>query len=140
MTEVTEPFRRFEITAATTERTWSDALDLATTLDALEQVMVDWRPFVDDAALVVARMTPDSFADWRAGLAMERQHHYAGDVWSARYADLLLPHNLLMGTYLAGQFHVPLGVALLRMQQLGKVKRISAPKPPPRRPRRKPKG
>lgn len=105
----------------TDERAWSRALTEAKSLETLRAVVSGWMPFVRDAQAVVEQMGERDFQQFRVGLMDERRGVFAGETWARQFGAVIMPETLIHATLMAQQFGVPLGTALLRMQQEGKV-------------------
>lgn len=55
-------------------REYRDGLDAADTLEKLRAHLADWEEYAGEAVDCAATWTESDFADWRAGLAIERAH------------------------------------------------------------------
>lgn len=105
----------------TSERDWSKALDEAKSLETLQAVVAGWAPYVPDAQAVVDAMEPSDFERWRDCLAIERKGRFAGEEFAHDFGALLIPGNLIRGSQLADTYKVPLGTALIKLREIGKI-------------------
>src|SRR5258706_9334426 len=70
-------------------------IDGAETLNKLRSVTADWRELAEDALECANNMTAEDFDLFRKGLKKERKGVFAGEKWSERFADILMPALML---------------------------------------------
>jgi len=100
---------------------WREALDGATTLERLQEVLFEWRELFPDAYAARPK-AKDLFENWREGLLMERggsgkRKKFAGSLWAERWGAILIPSLMIEVSLVAEQFKVPWGCAYVRMQE-----------------------
>ena len=105
------------LTIDTTEKDWARGVDAAETKVDLLALCEEWHPYASDAKGVVLSMTPNEWTLWRAGLALERSRVFAGQEFAERFGAILLPEKLMDATLVARRFHVPLVIALQRIEE-----------------------
>jgi len=96
---------------------WSRLLDDAQDVDDLRRKVSTWMPYVPDALSVANQMKPEDWAEWRRGLKSERAGVYSGDEWMERFGALVLPAAFILATEVRRRFRVPLGAALIRLEE-----------------------
>ena len=98
-------------------RDYAAVLDQCSTLMELKRaVLKDWRELAPDALKIVALMSDDDFREFKEGMQQERKGTYAGDEWSKKYNAVVMPELMFEASLLAVQFHVPWGLAFIRLR------------------------
>lgn len=97
-------------------------LNRVTNLQELRKLLRDWKPFVGDDAIAVAKeMDEADFTDFRDGLDLERKKKYAGDEWATKFGGIIIPTPMLKAAIVAENFKVPWGTAFIRLRDTGKL-------------------
>jgi len=87
----------------------------------LRSVTADWRELADDALECANNMTAEDFELFRKGLKKERKGVFAGEKWSERFADILMPALMFKVSITASEYKVPWGLAYLRLKEAGRL-------------------
>lgn len=102
---------------------YAKALDGADTLDALLLALRGWDSLAADAYKIAAKMTPQDFREFRAGLKMERKGEWAGEKFQEKFASILMPEVLFKVSIVANQFGAPWGLTYLRLKETGQLEK-----------------
>lgn len=97
------------------------ALGAADTLESLQHTVMLYRRIAADAVAVAEKMGTEEFYRWRAGLALERKGKFAGEEWALAFGEIMMPRIMLLVGMAASHFHVPWGVAFIRMKDFGQI-------------------
>ena len=101
---------------------WAKTLDAADSLESLKDAVDEYREYVGDAEEVVRTWDEATFADWRKALYLERHGRFMGEQRAeSGMAVVMMPTVLLGVSLVAGSFHVPWGLAFIRMRDVGRV-------------------
>src|SRR5258708_789791 len=100
---------------------YARAIDDASTLISLQSVIAEWRSLAEDAWKIALAMKDSDFADFRAGLRLERRGKFAGEEWNERFADILMPAVMFKVSITANEYKVPWGLAYIRLKETGKL-------------------
>jgi len=101
---------------------YNAGLDRAANREALRSFLNEWPTLAPDARVAARRIkTPEDWAAWRRGLEMERRGEFAGEEWARRFGEITMPARMLRASMLADQFHVPWGLAWLRLKDIGQL-------------------
>jgi len=92
-----------------------------TTLDDLRAFTKFYEPIAADAYEIAATMTEDDFKAFRAGLKKERRGKFAGVPWMERFGAVLLPAVMFEVGVVMVNYHVPFGLAYIRMREAGRL-------------------
>lgn len=102
---------------------WSLGLDQCKNLPRLREFGLHWGGVCTDAWDVIRKMNEQDFSLFRYGLAKERKGHYAGDAWFGQFGAILMPELLFRVSMIAEQFSAPWGLAWMRCEQAGLIRR-----------------
>jgi hypothetical protein len=103
---------------------YSKAITNAETLDELRSVVSDYGDVAADAQTAVAAMSAADFKAWRRGLAKERKGKFAGDEFSERFGDVMMPELMFKVSIVAQKFQVPWGCAYIRLKETGQLEKL----------------
>lgn len=103
------------------DREYTKLLTAQETLDDLRALTKSYELIAADAHEIAARMTEDDFKEFRAGLKKERRGKFAGEAWADKYAAVMLPAVMFGVSEIAVSYHVPFGVAYIRMRESGRL-------------------
>jgi hypothetical protein len=96
-------------------RNYCDAIKAAVGLDDLRLKVATEAKLAPDAMTIVQRMTAEDFIDFKKHVAEQD----GGDEWSERFGAVLLPELFLLVGHVEATFHVPTGLALRRLVDIG---------------------
>ncbi len=95
---------------------WNDLINKAGDRESLATAIEAEGVLVADA-LAAVRSQGFDFEEWTAGLRKERRGRFAGSAWAEKYGAILIPARLLEAGMLAVRYHVPLGLAINRLEE-----------------------
>jgi hypothetical protein len=93
------------------------------TLISLQEFLERWGDLAPDAFNVGLTLNEKTFREFLHGFKKERRGIYAGDEWADKYGAILIPELFLFVQMVANEFHVPFGVAFLRLEKEGIIYR-----------------
>lgn len=108
---------------------YAKAIQKATSLVALGEVMEAWQELVPDACEVVSELSEADFKKFRRALGKERRGRYMGDAAATHFGAILIPARMLRATALAHKLHVPWGTAFIRLRDQGLLDGAPPPMP-----------
>lgn len=99
---------------------YSRELGSCETLAQLRKHLDSYHTIAADA-LDAIPIDEEQFALFRAGLLMERKGKFAGEEYAKRFSVILMPEVMFRVDMVATQFHVPFGLAFLRIKDAGRI-------------------
>lgn len=101
-----------------------ERLDAAIEKGAQEfyEVMAEWRELCPDA-YDAANAEGFQFAHLKDAWAMERMGRFSGEDSARRFGAIILPAALMHAQMTAMEFHVPDGLALRRLVEVGRLEK-----------------
>lgn len=88
----------------------------------LREFLFHWTAFAYDAGMAVEQDT-FIFSEYKKGLVMESSGKFAGEEWGDKYGAIIMPNVLFQVSMVAQQYKVPWGLAFIRMEETGLLKR-----------------
>jgi len=101
---------------------WEAGLDKALILDDLKVLGKRFSKLFPDAVAQIEAMNDATFMDWRRGLKKERHQQFAGEDFMVRFGAILMPAMIVHVGMIAAKFHVPFGLAFIRLRENGSIK------------------
>lgn len=92
-------------------------------LPRLREFALHWGGVCTDAWDVVSKMTDADFTYFRWGLQQESKGTFAGEKWASNFGAILMPELLMRVSLIAEHFGAPWGLAWLRCEQEGIIRR-----------------
>lgn len=102
-------------------KAYTDDLTKAKSLTELQVVGKKWESVASDALMRIREMSQEDFETFRHGLARERRGHFAGEEFSERFANIMMPDILFAASMKAIEFKAPWGLCYIRMRDAGQI-------------------
>lgn len=93
---------------------YTDGLFACNTFDELKIFLEDFKSVASDAFESMPTTT-EEFWEFKTGLMLERNGEHAGEIFSLRYGNVLMPNLLVRVALTAQALGVPDGLMFLRM-------------------------
>ena len=90
---------------------WSKGIDSAETWQELFIHGLRYSNLFPDAFDQICTMGESGFEDWKTGLARERNKLFAGEEWSTKFANIIIPELAMQVNVIASTLQVPWGLA-----------------------------
>ena len=87
--------------------------------ELLEKLDADWSELAPDALEIVKEMGAEDFKVFREGLKKERKGEFAGEEFSDKYSNVLMPEIMFKTSMIAIQYKVPWGLHLSDFKNTG---------------------
>ncbi len=100
---------------------YAKALDAADSLPKLREVTLAWKLLAADAHALAERMDEESFERFKKGLKKERRGQFAGESYAEEFGVLMMPAGMFKVAMVAADYHVPFGLAYIRLKESGKL-------------------